>query len=126
MEKYRGLGLFPYRVKVDLGKDGIWHRIFFGHYKTMREAQEAAGRLQVNEAVAKHTRFAALVGSYPDRQQAATEMQRLQALEYSPYIIAQENGGFELFVGAFYTQQGAQAQQSELLARGVKSQVVER
>jgi len=126
MAKHRGDGIFCYRVKVNLGNAGIWHRIFSGCFKTMQEAQQAADRIQVKEALVKRTRFAALVGSYPGREQAASEMQRLQVLGYSPYTIALENGGFDLFVGAFYTHKGAMEQRSELLAKGVGSRVVKR
>ena len=32
--KYRKIGLAPYVVKVELGKNEVWWRIFAGHYKT--------------------------------------------------------------------------------------------
>jgi HD-GYP domain-containing protein (c-di-GMP phosphodiesterase class II)/cell division septation protein DedD len=126
MTQYRAGGINPYRVKVDLGRIGIWHRIFFGQYPSFSEAQKAADRIPIKEAVVKRTPFAALVGSYPNSEKAAAELYRLQSLGYSPYLIEQENGGFHLWVGAFYTRQGAEEQTAELLAQGVKSRVVER
>ena len=36
--KYKKINLKPYTVKVDLGENGIWWRIYAGYYKTREEA----------------------------------------------------------------------------------------
>ncbi len=126
MARYRAEGIVSYRVKVDLGEAGVWHRVFSGHYQTFREAEAVAARLPVKEAVVKQTRFAAHIGTYPFKKDAESAMQRLRELGYAPYILEQEISRFALFVGAFYTETGAENQRSELLAKGVESRVVER
>jgi septal ring factor EnvC (AmiA/AmiB activator) len=38
LSKFKKINLEPYAVKVDLGENGIWWRIYAGHYETRREA----------------------------------------------------------------------------------------
>ena len=38
LSEYKKINLEPYTVKVDLGENGIWWRIYAGHYETRREA----------------------------------------------------------------------------------------
>ena len=38
LSKYKKINLEPYAVKVDLGQNGIWWRIYAGHYETREEA----------------------------------------------------------------------------------------
>ena len=47
-------------------------------------------------------------------------------LGFSPYVIKNNNGSFNLWVGAFFTEKGAQDQYSALLASGIQSQVTAR
>jgi septal ring factor EnvC (AmiA/AmiB activator) len=38
LAKYKKINLKPYTVKVDLGENGIWWRIYAGHYESREEA----------------------------------------------------------------------------------------
>jgi septal ring factor EnvC (AmiA/AmiB activator) len=38
LSKYKKINLEPYAVKVDRGENGIWWRIYAGHYETREEA----------------------------------------------------------------------------------------
>ncbi|MCF8050001.1 MAG: HD-GYP domain-containing protein [Desulfobacterales bacterium] len=112
---------------VLLGGIPYWKgRQSVGLSSASNRATESVRRIIQPEAVVKRTPFAALVGTYLNSGKAAAELDRLQSLGYSPYLIEQENGGIHLWVGAFYTRQGAEEQIAELLAKGVKSRVVER
>jgi cell division septation protein DedD len=40
VSNFRAMGLSPYKVRVDLGKKGVWFRVFTGHFKTWNEAKK--------------------------------------------------------------------------------------
>lgn len=62
LSKYKKINLKPYTVKVDLGENGIWWRIYAGHYETREEAIREKNRYGLtNKIVLK-----APCADYPD------------------------------------------------------------
>lgn len=118
-------GLSPYRVKINLGDKGIWHRVFAGHFKDVTEAERTIKDLKLIGAIVKKTKYAALIGTYSSEETLNAKNLLLLKYGYSPYI-TKGNGKSYLYVGAFYTRIGAENQCSELISNGIQCQVVER
>ena len=59
---YRERGLSPYRVKVDLGKKGIWFRVVTGHFPDRKLAETFKREHDLLEASIKPARYAGAPG----------------------------------------------------------------
>jgi len=123
---YRQKGLSAYWVKVDLGAQGIWYRIFAGYFGDIGQAQAIIKTHKLDEAVVKQTKFAVLVGTYASEADVNAQIRMLTKQGFSAYAIKDPNGAFSLYVGVFYTQKGAEDQHAELLSKGIQSKIVER
>jgi len=123
---YREQGLSPYWVKVKLGDQGIWYRVFAGYFEDIAQAEEIIKALYLKGALVKKTRFASLIGSYQSERDLNSRIQQILKQGFSPYVVKGANGEFYLYVGAFYTRKGAKDQYNDLLAAGIKNKVVER
>ena len=78
------------------------------------------------ESMVQKTPYANLVGIYGTQQEAITMTQRLETMQYSPYIMKGPEGSLKLLVGAFITLNGAKNLQRELESKGIANQVVRR
>jgi cell division septation protein DedD len=123
---YRNKGLSAYWVKVDLGDKGVWYRVFTGYFRDQKQAEAFIKRKRLEDARAKRTKYATLIGIYATERDAQKKFLALSRLGYSPYVIETNRGESQLYVGAFYTKIGAEVQRSDLASKGVQSQVVER
>ena len=123
---YRRKGYPVYRVTVNLGKDGVWHRLFAGYFSHIQDAEAFIAAHQLEGALAKRTRFAAMLGAFPSERQLARLLLPLREEGFSPYIIEDDTQGYRVMVGAFYTKSGAVQQVSDLAKKGFAGQVVER
>ena len=52
---YHKIGLAPYVVKVELGKNELWWRIFLGHYKSREEALNAIKEYGLSNSIVMKT-----------------------------------------------------------------------
>ncbi len=123
---YKGQGLEPFWVKVDLGDAGIWFRVFSGHYAESKQAETVITKLGLEGALAKPTRYAVWIGGFSDKQKLDIKIADLSARGFSTYVMPDSAGTHQLYVGAFYTRKGAQDQYARLKSAGVDSRVVER
>lgn len=123
---YRKKGLSAYWVRVNLGEKGVWHRVFTGYFKDQKEAEAFIKRKGLADAKAKRTKYATLIGVYATEAGAQKKFLVLSKLGYSPYVIETNSGESQLYVGAFYTQAGAEEQRTDLSSKGIQSRVVER
>ena len=51
LTKYRRAGLNPYAVKVDLGKKGVWWRVYAGRYETREKAIKARNNYGLSDKI---------------------------------------------------------------------------
>jgi cell division protein FtsN len=123
---YRRNGLSPYWVKVDLGEEGVWFRVYIGHFENREQAQRFREEHGLKKSLVKETRYSTLVGVYDDKAAMEKEVLSLQKLECSPYAIKGHDEKYHLFVGAFITEEGAEAQRLELESKGVQGRIVRR
>jgi cell division protein FtsN len=103
---YREKGLSPYWVRVDLGDNNVWYRVFTGHFKGREQAEAFIKENRLVEARSKKIKYANLVGVYTSENALNAKLLELSTLGYCPY-------------------QGAETQRSELIANGIQCQVVE-
>ena len=123
---YRKIGLAPYVVKVELGKNEVWWRIFAGHYKTRKEALRAKNRRDLSDSIIMKTPYTNLIGGFSSETEATEMLLSIKKLGYSPYIVKTVENNFQLVVGAFMTKKGAEKQKIELESKGIKNQIIER
>lgn len=123
---YKKIGLAPYIVKVELGQNKVWFRIFAGHYKTRKEALRVIKEYDLSASLVLKTPYANLIGIFSSEDEAADILGLLQRLGYSPYFVKEAENSFLLVVGAFMTRKKADKQSLELQLEGIQNQIVKR
>ncbi len=126
LETYHDRGIQAYWVPVDLQEQGIWYRVFTGHFSSRKEAAAFLKTEGLDGAQVKSTRFASLAGVFRDKREFAAMEERLHAMGWRPYGITAADGGHRLYAGTFYTVEGAEALCVELRSRGLDCRAVER
>jgi HD-GYP domain-containing protein (c-di-GMP phosphodiesterase class II) len=126
VESYMSSGIDAYWVKVNLGSQGIWYRVFGEQFESLAAANEFIQEHQLSGAVAKNTRYANWIGASEDRRVIKDKAMDITSLGFDPYIIERENNMHHLYVGAFYTVAGVEAQHAELYDKGIRNVMVER
>jgi hypothetical protein len=126
VEAYRKMGLEAYWTLVDLGEKGIWYRVFIGYYSSLGSALETVAAKALNDVYPLETRYANLIGSYSSKDDL--RRQRLHVTEngYSSYVISDDNGNLNLYMGAYASLENAEKFSAELNTRGISARVVER
>jgi len=123
---YRKKNLSPYWVKVDLGENGLWFRVFVGHFKDKEKAKTFKQEHKITDGLIKRVAYANLIGIYQAEEQFEDEFLILEKNGYFPYVIKDEQDLFRLFVGAFFTRAGVEKQHASLLEQGIDSKIVKR
>lgn len=124
VETYGEKGLSPYWARVKLKEKGVWYRVFTGHFEDSQHAESFRQEHGLKEATIKKTQYTNLIGTYGSSEELKDKIVSLKKLGYSPYVIEDQGGKSRLFVGAFVTKEGAEAQYSDLKSHSVQSQVV--
>ena len=122
---YTKKGFSAYWVKVELSS-GLWYRVFVGYFEGREQAEEFRKDHGLRDAMVKRTAYATLINTYKSRDQLGVRIKFLEDIGYSPYVIENNAGVFQLYVGTFITKEGAEIQQQDLESKGVQSQVMER
>jgi len=123
---YQQRGITAHWVKVNLGPEGIWYRLFTGEFATVSEAQAYLDQEKLVDKPIKATYFSARVGIYQDKAQLAEAFVKTSETGVIPYILGTREGDYFLYVGAFYTFIGATAQCRDLVESGLTCEPVKR
>jgi hypothetical protein len=126
VSQYQKKGVTSYWVKVDLGRKGIWHRLFTGYFPDGGEALDFISEKDLEEASVKKTKYTTLIGVYSSEDAIIKKSMVLDKLGYSSYVVDGGNGTAQLYSGAFITKGGAEKYYQELAAKGIRNRVVER
>lgn len=126
IEKYQYLGLPLYHARVNLGKKGIWWRVYIGHYQTKEDAMGARKETKLLDSMVRKTSYANLIGVFVSKNDFAVVYRRLKENNFSPYVIKGNDKHFRLYSGAFITKKGADEHKFELQKNGLQSIVVKR
>ena len=111
---------------MDMEVGGIWYGVFSGYYVDSKAARAAIVNFKLDGALPKPTRYANWVGAFPDRKNLEASVAELAALGFSSYVVADGTDIDQLYVGAFYTREGAADQSASLKNAGIDSRIVER
>jgi hypothetical protein len=126
MREYEAKGLSPFWVKVDLGKKGIWHRVFAGCFQTGTEADAFIKEKKIPEGEARLVKYSNLIGTYTSEKALQGRRAALVKLGYSPYVVPDGQGPYRLYVGAFRKKSFSEGLKADLAAKGFQSQIVAR
>jgi len=108
LAKYKKINLKPYTIKVDLGENGIWWRIYAGRYKTRKEAIREKNKYGLTNKIVLKAPYA----DYPDTYNNENE-----EVNKKPFINAKNNEGLTALQIA--SQKGHQSI-VELLRKGAQ------
>jgi cell division septation protein DedD len=123
---FQAKGMVPYWVKVELGTEGLWFRVFAGYFPTREETDTFIRNNKIVDGKSRHTKYANLIGTYTSEAELEEMRLRVLKLGYYPYVIQGADAVSFLFAGAFYQWRRAEKQRAELASKGIQSQVVER
>ena len=119
--EYKIKGFDPFWVK-----DGIWYRVLCGNYTDGEQARRVIAEFHLEDVLAEPTRYATWVAGFAGEQALAQKRAELTDMGFSSYVIQDDAGNGHLYVGAFYTVEGARNQHTKLKNAGVDSRIVER
>lgn len=123
---YRQQGLDAYWVEANLGKKGIWYRVYVGQFAGEDNARQVIGDHDFQDARPLKTAYAALVGTFDFESRAENMRRELGEKGYSPYVLQDPPGEYHLYIGAFVYKKSAERYSAKLNANGVRCRVVER
>ena len=123
---YAGKGIQAYWVKVHFKEKGEWYRIYAGHFKDQQEAEGFAQARGITEKETLKTEFANLIGTYSQSKDSDERVKAISDLGYSSYTVKGSDGNLKLLVGAYVTEEAAEQQRQDLMARGIENRVIKR
>ncbi|MDF1590720.1 MAG: SPOR domain-containing protein [Desulfobacterales bacterium] len=126
LESFKQNNLPVYLVKVNLGDKGTWWRMYVGYFASQKAAMAAREIHNLPESIVQKTPYANLIGVYASLKEISAIRQRLEAMDYSTYVIKKTAHSYHLYVGAFITLKGAKELQRELEISGIATEVVRR
>lgn len=113
-----------YLTKIDLGASGLWYRIDYGLFPTIKEAVARLRELKAKNIIDKgafvggEVAFAIEIGAYESMQEAKDEAQELIDQGIVPYIVKESDSLFRLLAGAYPDEKSAAPAVSDLNALG--------
>ena len=119
-------GIQAYWVKVHFKEKGEWYRIYAGHFKDLQEADGFAQARGITEKETLKTEYASLIGTYSQSKDFDDRVKAIRDLGYSSYTIKGSDGKLKLLVGAYVTEEAAEQQRQELMARGIENRIIKR
>lgn len=117
--------LAPYYVRVVFNR-GEQYWIYLGCFESRQKAETFKKQNDLASATIRNTPYANMVGVYDSLEELQRQEKRLMGLGYSSYSVAEPQGKYALFVGAFLQKERAKRQHEELKSKGIENQIVER
>ena len=126
VEAYRKMGLEAYWTAADLGEKGTWYRVFIGYFNDQESARRIIAAKALNDVRPEETPYANLIGTYSSGDDLERQRRLVAESGYSPYVIMDDNGRLNLYVGAHATLKTAEKFSAELNTKGILSRAVQR
>jgi succinoglycan biosynthesis transport protein ExoP len=123
---YANKGIQAYWVKVQFKEKGEWYRIYVGHFKDREEAEGFAQARGITEKETLKTEYTNLIGVYSQSRDFEDKVKAVSDLGYSSYALKGSDGKVKLLVGAYVTEEAAEQQRQDLMAKGVENRVIKR
>lgn len=73
LSEYKKINLEPYAVKVDLGENGIWWRIYAGHYETREDAIREKSKYGLTDKIVLKEPYANYADTYDNKNEAVNK-----------------------------------------------------
>lgn len=122
---YTEKGIKVHWNSVDLGKKGIWYRIFTGVFKTKEDLIQYRNDLNLAESMIVWTPWTVLAG----QSSYCEDLDSIQSVlgnRHYDFFIKKEHTRCQILSGAFVTREGAEKLAEEMLANGIPAKVVHR
>ena len=123
---YANKGIEAYWVRVQFKEKGEWYRIYAGHFKDRQEAENFAQARGITEKETLKTEYANLIGVYSQAGDFDAQVKAISGLGYASYTVTGSDGKLKLLVGAYVTEEAAEQQRQDLMARGIENRVIKR
>jgi cell division septation protein DedD len=118
-------GFAPYYVKL-IFSQGEQYWIYLGCFESRAKAGAFKKQNDLASATIRSTPYANMVGVYDSLEELQRQEKRLMGLGYSSYSVAEPQGKYALFVGAFLQKERAGQQHEDLKSKGIENQIVQR
>ncbi len=123
---YSRKGINACWVRVMFKEKGEWYRIYAGHFKDRQEAEAFAQAHGISEKETLKTEYANLIGAYSQPKDFDDTVKAISDLGYSSYAVKGSDGKLKLLVGAYVTEEAAEQQRQDLMAKGIENRVIKR
>ena len=94
-------------TKVDLGSSGVWYRVDYGVFHTIKDAVNQLRELVANKVIEKgafvgsQVPYAIEIGMYDTEDKAMEVAKDLDQKGVMPYVLKETDGLYRLLVGAY-------------------------
>jgi cell division septation protein DedD len=110
-------------TKIDLGEAGIWYRMDYGAFPTIKEAVLKLQELKAKGIVVDKGTFvggsvpyAIEIGMYQNMKDARSKAQKLTSKGVIPYVIKEREDIYRLLAGAYPNEKSAAPAMDDLMA----------
>ena len=124
--KYKARGIDTHWNRVDLGKKGIWYRLFIGNFETKESAIKYKNDHGLAESIIVFTPWTVLVARSVSKQNYDEICSVLRDNQFDYDTIKNTDGSYRLLTGSFVTEEGAEKLAQEIIALGYNAKVVMR
>ena len=119
-------GLDIHWDRVDLGRKGMWYRIFTGHFESKSEALKAKRVHRLKNSSIRFNPWTVLIGQYPESKILTSIQSLLRDNHFDSLIVNSAEETNWLLTGAFATRQGAEKIAKKLHELNFSAEVVPR
>ncbi len=119
-------------TKINLGDSGVWYRLDYGLFVSIKDAVlrlrslQGSGSIDKGAFVGGAVPYAVELGMFAEEGEARKEQMRLMGLGIIPYVVRESGMCFRLLVGAYPDMDSAQPIQEDLRALGLKASISKR
>lgn len=121
-----------FMTKIDLGNSGIWYRVDFGAFPSIKEAVMKLRELQKKRIIDKGAfvgraaPYTLQLGQYPKADTATGQVRTLRRQGIMAYVISETPTCHRLLVGAYPDMESARLMHDDLRALGLSPSVTKR
>jgi general secretion pathway protein A len=108
VSKYKASGIESHWVKLNLGEDGIWYRIFSGRFGSKAEVLEFIRQRDLSSTTILEAPWGIQMGEGMSIEAISQIKELLKNNQYDGYVEEISNGSYRLLIGAFVTKDGAE------------------
>jgi cell division septation protein DedD len=130
-KKYRKLDVV-FITKINLGQNGIWYRIDYGAFPTIKEAVLQMKELQAKNVIdqgafiGSSVPYAIELGVFTGNEDALAQAQKLRIKGIIPYVMKEPGDVYRLLAGAYPDKKSAEPAREDLKSLGMQPKITKR